>query len=158
MQTTKTLLKITLLGVVLIASAYGFVDKEAYVIAVTDGDTIKVKQGDELIKIRLADIDCPEKAQPFGKKAKQFTASLVFNKSVTLHIKSTDRYRRKIATVRLADGRVLNEELVKQGLAWHYRQYSNDMKYAQLEDIARSEKLNLWSAPNPTPPWKWRKQ
>src|SRR5712691_7992763 len=103
------------------------------VVGVADGDTIKVMHNGKAEKIRLHGIDCPEKAQPFGSKAKQFTSGMVFGKTVTVHVTDMDRYGRTVADVILPDGRVLNRELVAAGLAWWYRQYSRDKSLGQLE-------------------------
>lgn len=91
------------------------------VVAVADGDTFtlltdKKKQ----VKVRLYGIDCPERKQDFGTKARQFTAELIYNKEVKAEILEIDRYGRSIATVILSDGKVLNKELLRAGLAWHY--------------------------------------
>lgn len=47
------------------------------VVGIIDGDTIKVMRSGKTVKVRLAEIDCPEKKQAFGRKAKEFTADLV---------------------------------------------------------------------------------
>ncbi|MBX9877597.1 MAG: thermonuclease family protein [Candidatus Obscuribacterales bacterium] len=113
----------------------------------------------QLIRIRLAKIDCPEKHQPFGQKAKQFTSSLSYNKTVTLKEHGKDRYGRTIGTVLLPDGRSLNKELVRTGLAWWYSKYApNDTELDQLQLQARETKKGLWSDSNPIPPWEFRKQ
>jgi endonuclease YncB( thermonuclease family) len=51
----------------------------------------------------------------------------------------------------------LNQALVSNGLAWHFKKYSKDMSYDVLEQKARASKIGLWSDPNPTAPWDWRK-
>ena len=99
-----------------------FADFSGRVVGVSDGDTIKVMHNGRAEKIRLNGIDCPEKAQPFGTKAKQFTAAMVFGKDVTVQVKDADKYGRTVADVILSDGRNLNRELVAAGLAWWYRQ------------------------------------
>ena len=72
--------------------------------------------------------------------------------------RETDRYGRTVADVILVDGRILNHELVRAGLAWRYRKYAPDIgTLAQLEAAARDAKRGLWSQPNPLPPWEWRK-
>lgn len=128
------------------------------VVGVTDGDTIKVMHNGKAEKIRLNGIDCPEKAQPFGTKAKQFTSGMVFGKTVTVHVTDTDKYGRTVADVILPDGRVLNRELVAAGLAWWYQRYSKDKSMGQLEADARAARRGLWADPDPVPPWCWRKQ
>ena len=114
------------LGVVLLCNQAYAADFSGRVVGVSDGDTIKVMHNGRAEKIRLHGIDCPEKAQPFGTRAKQFTSEMVFGKTVTLHVTDTDKYGRTVADVILPDGRSLNRELVAAGLAWWYRKYSQD--------------------------------
>lgn len=129
------------------------------VIAVKDGDTIEVLYLNNTIKIRLAHIDCPEVKmhQPFGQAAKQFTSSICFGQIVTvINQGKFDRYKRLIAVVINNKNENVNKALVKAGLAWHFLKYSADSSYAQLEVIARKNKVGLWADKNPTPPWLWR--
>ena len=65
---------------------------EGKVVGISDGDTIKVLKDGKHVKIRLAAIDCPEKKQPYGQKAKQFTADLVAGKVVKVWETDIDRY------------------------------------------------------------------
>jgi endonuclease YncB( thermonuclease family) len=67
---------------------------------------------------RLNGIDCPEKRQAYGTRAKQTASALVFRKEVTFHTHGLDKYKRTIADVILSDGMNLNQELVKQGWCW----------------------------------------
>jgi micrococcal nuclease len=63
-----------------------------------------------------------------------------------------------VGDVLLPDGRSLNQELVKAGMAWWYRQYApNDTTLAQLEAEVRTAKRGLWADAHPVPPWEWRK-
>lgn len=90
------------------------------VVGIADGDTIKVMHDGRPEKIRLFGIDCPEKGQAFGNKAKQFSSELAFGKTVTVQEHGLDKYGRTIGVVILPDGRNLNRELVAAGLAWWY--------------------------------------
>jgi len=125
-------------------------------VAVTDGDTIKVMHEGKAEKIRLYGIDCPEKKQAFGKKAKTFASELVFKKVVEVKPLNKDRYGRTIAWVYVGD-KCLNEELLKTGLGWHYKRYSKDKSLAILEEEAKVMKVGLWSDPHSVPPWEWRR-
>ena len=125
-------------------------------VGVADGDTISVMHEGKAEKIRLHGIDCPEKGQPFGKRAKQFTSDMVFGKIVEIKPTTTDRYGRTVAWV-YVDDICLNEELLKAGLAWHFKKYSQDTKLAALENDARSKEIGLWSDKNSVPPWEWRR-
>src|SRR5712691_4287496 len=103
------------------ASAEQFTGK---VVAIADGDTIQVLRAGKAVKVRLYGVDAPEKAQSFGTQARKFTGDLVFQQTVTVAIRDTDRYGRLVGEVRLPDGRSLGHELVRAGLAWEYRQPS----------------------------------
>ena len=125
------------------------------VVSVSDGDTIKVLKDGKQVKISLAAIDCPEKKQPYGQKAKQFTADLVAGNVVKVWEIVTDRYGRIVSFVFVND-KNLNKELLSAGLAWHYKQYSRDPELARLEFEARSAKRGLGAESGPVAPWEWR--
>ena len=91
------------------------------VVRVFDGDTIEVLHNQHPERIRLHGIDCPEKGQAFGNKAKKAFAALVFGKEVTLQTYGKDKYGRTLADVLLPDATNLNHELVKEGWCWWYR-------------------------------------
>jgi endonuclease YncB( thermonuclease family) len=83
---------------------------------------------------------------------------MCFGKNIKLlHENKYDRYKRLIAEVILEDGTNLNKELVKLGLAWHFKKYSEDFEYAELETEAKKNKIGIWSEENPISPWEWRK-
>ncbi len=132
---------------------------EGTVVGVSDGDTIKVMHGKTVESIRLKGIDCPEKRQPFGMKAKQFAAGLCFGAKVEVIEADRDKYRRLVADVVLPDGRILNQEMVRNGYAWWYRQFSpKDVVLQNLEIQAREARLGLWNDAHPEPPWLFRKE
>ncbi len=106
------------LGIALIAAQALATDFTGRVVGVSDGDTITVLSKGKPVRIRLHGIDCPEKRQAFGNRAKQATSKLVFGQTVTVHVMDKDRYGRTVGEVILPDGRVLNQELVKAGFAW----------------------------------------
>ncbi len=141
-----------------------FVEKEALaengykVVGIKDGDTfVLLMDGKEQV-VRFAHIDCPEKKQPFGTKAKQFVSDLCFGEYVTLiHNKKFDRNKRLIAEVLRKDGTNLNKMLVLNGLAWHYKEYSKSTEYQELELVAKQNKVGLWIDNEPVAPWQWRK-
>ena len=133
-------------------------DFSGRVVGVSDGDTIKVLHSGKAEKIRLSGIDCPEKRQAYGNKAKQFTSEMVFGKTVTIQDHGVDKYGRTLGDVILPDGLSLNRELIKAGLAWWYRKYSKDQSLGTLEEEARTAKRGLWADPEPVPPWCYRKR
>jgi len=130
---------------------------EFRVIAVSDGDTITVLSADkQQIKIRLAGIDAPESSQAFGNRAKQALAEKVGGKTIEVVEQSKDRYGRTVADL-YVEGRWINLELVAEGWAWHYRQYSRDQRLADAEATARQAGLGLWADKDPVPPWGFRR-
>ncbi len=129
------------------------------VVAVSDGDTITVlaTESGKPEVVRLMSVDCPEKSQAYGMKAKEWTASHCFNREVTVVRHGYDRNRRSIGDVILPAGEHLNAALVKAGLAWWYRKYAPDDKaLSDLEDEARREKIGLWNDAQPVAPWDYR--
>ncbi len=101
---------------------------------VSDGDTLTVLSKGQPVRIRLHGIDCPEKRQAVGKRAKHFTSQVVYGKTVTVKDLGQDRYGRTVGEVMLPDGRNLNHEIVREGSAWWYRKYApEDETLKQLE-------------------------
>ena len=135
-------------------------DFSARVIRIVDGDTLEVMYGELPVMIRLAHIDCPEirSSQPFGKKAKQTLSDLCFGQNVEIEFSGDkDRNGRFICVIFNESGLNVNQEMLKLGMAWHYKKYSTDEEYERLEQEARENKIGLWADPDPTPPWQWRK-
>lgn len=132
---------------------------QAYkVIGIKDGDTASLLIEGKPQTVRLAHIDCPEKKQPYGTKAKEMLSLLCFGKYVTLAGgDKLDRNKRLIAELILPNGINVNKIMVKNGLAWHYKKYSKEASYAKLEIEAKKKKMGLWTERNPIAPWEWRK-
>lgn len=126
------------------------------VVKIKDGDTVVLlDSANNQITLRLAEVDCPESSQSFGKKAKEFTSEEVGNKIVSYKIISTDRYGRYIAKI-FYDNKYLSEEIIKNGYGWHYKRYSKSKKLSDLEVNARKNKLGLWSDKKPISPADYR--
>ena len=129
---------------------------EGKVIAIADGDTLTVLTANkQQIKVRLSGIDPPEKSQAFGMKAKQALSTKVFGKVVRVQDNGQDRYKRTIGDIYLGQ-RWVNLEMVQDGYAWHYKQYSSDTRLAQAEASARESKSGLWIESHAMPPWEYR--
>ena len=133
---------------------------EGEVVAITDGDTIKIlTPTKQQIKVRLADIDTPERGQPYGRKARQVLGEKIHRRQVDVEEVTIDRYQRLVGRVFL-DGRNINAEMVEDGAAWVYRKYSDDPQLIRLESQAREQGRGLWALQpdQRIPPWEWRKQ
>lgn len=132
------------------------------VVSVADGDTVTVLDANnQQHKIRLSGIDAPERAQPFGRQAREHLANLIAGEQVAVETSKTDRYGRSIGKV-LAQNRDINLAMVAAGLAWHYKLYENEQPtadrplYSSAEEMARAQRLGLWRDPQPVAPWTWR--
>jgi len=134
-------------------------DFTGLVFSVLDGDTIEVLHNTRPERIRLSGIDCPEKGQAYGTRAKQAASELVLGGEVTLQTHGKDNYGRTLADVLLLDGTNVNQTLVKDGWCWWYRKYApGDTVLEGLENEAREGRKGLWADPQPVPPWEWRKR
>jgi len=133
---------------------------EGKVVKVTDGDTITILTAEgKQERIRLTDIDAPEKGQNFSEKSRQHLAGLVAGKTVTARYQENRRediYGRILGMV-YVEGVNANEEMVAAGLAWVYRG-SRNSKMRQLQDEARRKGLNIWSEKKPVDPYDYRRQ
>lgn len=118
------------------------------VVAILDGDTIDVLIDRQPVRVRLAQIDAPEKRQAL--------AAMVFQKRVTVAEAGRDRYGRVLGTV-FVSGQNINAAMVEQGMAWVYRQYAKDQVLFALEVDARKHGRGLWVDANPVPPWEFRR-
>lgn len=123
------------------------------VVGISDGDTLTCLYQRNPLKIRLLYIDAPESAQPFGNRAKQALAQLVFKKEVRIISTGYDKYQRILGVV--YDGqRNINLALVEQGMAWAYRQ--TQPIYQQAQAKAQANKIGLWRDSHPINPADWR--
>jgi len=129
------------------------------VVGITDGDTFKGLTRDKKeIRFRIHGIDAPEKRQPFSQRSKQYLSDLIYGETVGIIVeKDRDRYGRPVVWVYTPDGKDVSAEMIKAGMAWHYKDYSDDEKYALLEIEAQENRLGLWSDPNPVMPSELRK-
>jgi len=128
----------------------------AKVIAVLDGDTVLVKRANGLVKIRLAEIDAPEKAQTFGETSRRSLSDMVLGKQVQVASQAVDQYGRMVAHLSM-DGLDVNAEQIRRGMAWEYSHFHGNRELVALQEEAKQAPRGLWALSNPTPPWEWRK-
>jgi micrococcal nuclease len=129
---------------------------------VTDGDTLKILVAEkQLLRIRLAFCDSPEKKQAFGARAKEAMSELMFGKNIELRTHAIDRYGRTVAQVGV-DGKDVGVEMLRQGMAWVYERYITEATteiqntYRKAQEDAKADKRGLWSDPSSIPPWIFR--
>lgn len=123
---------------------------------VYDGDTLTLQNNNGIYKIRLSGIDAPERRQAYGNVSRNHLYNMVRNKFVYAEVHDKDRYGRYVAKI-IIDNIDINAEMLKTGLAWHYKQYDKNPKYARLEQEAKENRRGLWIEKNPIPPWIYRK-
>ena len=134
-----------------------FVESRLYkVIKIIDGDTFDVLINNKPQRVRVDAIDAPEKGMPFYKVSKNYLGSLCFKKLIRLKKVDEDRYGRWVCRGYTEEGLDLSVEMIKVGLAWHYKKHSTDKELAILEENARVNKMGLWSEPLSLPPWEVR--
>ncbi len=126
------------------------------VVGVADGDTLTVLAASTQHKVRLAEIDAPEKKQAFGERAKQSLSALCFNAEAEVTPATTDRYGRTVGRVRCG-GVDASLYQVSNGLAWAYTKYLTDPAIATAERAARDSGAGLWADAEPVAPWLYRK-
>ena len=162
----------TLFTTLLVVGSAAFSDITGRVVAVTDGDTIKVLDDTNTEhKIRLTGIDAPERGQPYGTVSTRRLASMVAGKQVFVESSEKDRYGRYLGKVWVQPDDCpscdktldANYAQILAGMAWWYRYYANERsdedrgRYESAEDEAKARKWGLWADPNPINPYDWRK-
>jgi endonuclease YncB( thermonuclease family) len=126
------------------------------VVGITDGDTLEVLTTEKkTVKIRLVEIDAPEKKQSFGIKSKQSLSDICFKKPVIVVDKGLDKYQRTLGRLS-CNGVDANAEQVKRGMAWAFRKYLTDTSISDYEQQAKTNKIGLWADVNSIPPWDFR--
>lgn len=126
------------------------------VIGIADGDTLTILQDNRPVKLRLANVDAPEKSQPFGQRARQSLSDLCWNRDAQYETQDTDRYGRTVAVV-TCGGVEVNRAQVERGMAHVYPKYNKDRSLPAVQERAREERRGLWADRDPVAPWEYRK-
>jgi endonuclease YncB( thermonuclease family) len=135
-----------------------------HVIMIADGDTITLlDSANTQHRIRLAGIDAPESHQAFGEQSRLSLSEMIFGKDVSVTYQKIDQYGRLVGKIVL-DGKDINLEQVKAGMAWHYKFYEDEQTpedrelYSKAEAEARAARRGLWQDPSPIEPYQFRKE
>jgi endonuclease YncB( thermonuclease family) len=136
---------------------------ESYVVSyVYDGDTVKLRpvySNTSELKLRLTDIDAPERNQVYGKKSRRALTKLCKGKNIVVsaQLLGIDKYNRHLGKLQ-CNQMDASLYLVEHGLAWHNAKYSNDTVISNAASKARQQRLGLWKSKKPMPPWVWRQK
>lgn len=132
-------------------------DFKARIDRVVDGDTLMaITKDGRSLRLRLADIDAPEKDQDWGTEATQMLSKMALGKSANVRVEDTDRYGRLVATIFVNEKNV-NRAMVRDGHAWVYRNYLRDLSLPNLEEVARRKQIGLWANTDAIEPSRWRR-
>jgi endonuclease YncB( thermonuclease family) len=137
--------------------------------SVYDGDTLRVSDGAQELKIRLCGIDAPEKDQLMGVESRDHLRSLIDRGDGSLVVVPVeqDRYGRTVAEIFVPMSGTeeeihVNSQMVLDGMAYHYARYSggcpNGMLLAGAEDRAKAQSAGVWAKAGAVNPWDWRKR
>jgi endonuclease YncB( thermonuclease family) len=143
-----------------LATAFPFAVAEniqGQVVSITDGDTLTVLVRRQQVRVRLIEIDAPEKRQAFGNRSKESLSDLCGRKTARVEWSTKDRYGRILGRV-YCGGTDANAEQVRRGMAWVYNKYVTDRSLYALQDEAKAARRGLWRDRSPIPPWEWRTQ
>jgi micrococcal nuclease len=145
-------MKTLILAIALSLSLPAFAHK---VIGIADGDTLTLLVDTKPLKVRLANVDAPEKAQAFGQRSKQSLSDLCFGKDATYKVQDVDRYGRTVAVV-ICAGVEANRAQVARGMAWVYLKYNKDRSLPAVQAQAKLKRAGLWADKSPVAPWEFR--
>lgn len=145
-----------LLALAVVAGCAHAATLDGTVVRVADGDTLSVSvAGGGLVRVRLAEIDAPERGQPYNQVARRSLVDLCMQRPAQIELNGTDKYGRTVG--RVFCGQVdVNAEQVRRGLAWAFTKYLTDPGIAAIEGEARAAGVGLWRDPSPQAPWDFR--
>ncbi|HUP77223.1 MAG TPA: thermonuclease family protein [Pirellula sp.] len=130
---------------------------EGKVTRIIDGDSVLVTDSKSVeYEVQLEGIDAPEIKQEFGKEATDGLSKLIMDKKVRITWKEKDSFERLLAQVYDGDKHI-NMEMLKSGMAWHFKRYNKDEELSKAETLAREAKKGLWAVDSPIAPWNYRK-
>lgn len=127
------------------------------VVGVEEGDVLEILWETEVVRVQLYGIDTPEIEQPFGREAIHYVSERVLRDTVVVTVKEKEGDNRLSGIVETADGSSLNDDLLREGLAWWHNRKAPDAAHLQtLEQRAQRENRGIWSQYHPIAPWEWR--
>ena len=123
---------------------------------VVDGDTVYASYKGKIHKMRLLEIDAPERDQPMGNESTAFLKGLLIDKLIDADITGQDRYERDLAKI-YVKGKDINRIMVSNGMTWVYDAYVTDQSFYKNQALAQTQQLGVWSTGDAIPPWTWRR-
>jgi endonuclease YncB( thermonuclease family) len=131
---------------------------EARIAQVIDGDTLDLVTAKARMRVRLLDIDAPERKQPYGHRSRQSLIAICGGEFARIDTRGRDRDKNMRAVVK-CNGTDAGAEQVRLGMAWVIeRDAASDSTLHALQAEARAARRGLWADKEPVPPWEWRGQ
>lgn len=153
-----SLLRFVVACLLLLSGTFSQAESAYTVSNVYDGDTVELKHASGKLKLRLTDIDAPERNQAYGQKARRALIKLCKGSDISISVELTgkDKYDRHLGRLQCnqTDASLYQAQ---NGYAWHNEKYSDDLAIKNAAATARKNRIGLWSADNPVPPWVWRR-
>lgn len=133
------------------------VKQHAVAISVYDGDSATLRFSGEETKTttRLYGLDAPELEQDYGKTAFARLRELILQKPLEIHVKGLDNKKRPLVVI-YCNGKDINLEMIREGMAWHYDRYDNTPEYETAHKEAKEHKRGLWINNNAISPEDFR--
>ncbi|KAM0866253.1 hypothetical protein ACQ4PT_042747 [Festuca glaucescens] len=127
-------------------------DKSGYKIIICSGNEILARK----YRIRLRGVDAPELKMPYGKESKNALEKLIGGKSTKIYVYGQDQFERYVGDI-YCDSVFIQEEMLRNGHAWHFKNYDRRPEFSAWERKARAARKGLWASRNPEKPWHWRR-
>lgn len=145
-------------GLFFLVIIFGFTIQHHYPYA-HDGDTIEIFDSiqHKQIGLRLANIDAPELAQPYGSNSRDSLQKLIRNCKMKIKIQSIDKYGRKVSVIYFDDKRFDSISVVN-GWSYVYAAYCTCPKLYLMQNFARINKKGVWNIQPQIMPWQFRHQ
>jgi micrococcal nuclease len=122
-----------------------------------DGDTVKIDDGQRQYKLRITDIDAPERNQRYGKQARRTLMKLCKDAEIEVAFTGIDKYQRDLGYL-TCNTIPVSQYMIEQGYAWFNVRYSSNWSLQVIENEARAARRGLWKQKKPMPPWEWRQK
>ena len=133
------------------------------IVHVYDGDTVCLSTLFRKHKLRLAGMDAPESAQPYGEESRRKLEELVLNRTVNVLVLDIDIYGRYVSQIHCS-GTDISLEMIRSGMAWPYSRFFNRLNaetrrfYESAAYEARQRRKGLWADKRAVAPWIWRRE
>lgn len=126
------------------------------VVGISDGSTLTLLVDEKPMRLRLANIEAPDKAQPHSAASRKSLSELCLGKDATYKQQEFDHRGRAVAVV-YCDGADAGRAQIERGMVWVDPKYNKELTFPAMEAMARRDHRGLWADPEPVAPWDFRR-